>query len=321
MNRVFDILGVSEFDLVNIQDRSKFIEDNEFINIVTGEDTYIGTFTTPTIAELKQQINFDKLQDANNVKISVKVGVDIGQLQGTIKTNDKAMVQVASNFNCLEVPNRNTDPNNGRLVEDHVHDNTQGPAATFGTLAATLYRCHFVFGSHGQTLQEQLNLLENVEEYFGTPVNGKLTLTGKEKQLHNNVDKVIDQIKAGLHVDCAIMYDRKGKLPEPHQHVDQVFNSTINLRSYGVGVDHDYRQFISRVLLRAAYESVYLSAIVREREILYLTLIGGGVFKNSIKIIVEEIENAHNKYAKYSKLKKVVLCLYQPDDYILKYFS
>lgn len=334
MNRVYDILGITEFDLANVEDRSKFYQNNEFVNIQNGQTTHIGIFTTPSIAELKSLIDFNELiskpdLDLNPVKITVQSGIDIGQLQGTLKTTDKAMIQVASNFNCLEVANRKHNPNNGRLIEDHVHDNTQGPAATFGTLAASLYRCHFVFNQDGkicgQTLNRQLNMLHDVDEYFGTPINGKLTLTGNHKVIPNEFTIVADKIKVGLHTDCAIMYDRNGKLSEPYQMVDQVFNSTINLRNYGqpflpYNRSND-EKFMSQVLLRAAYEGVYLSAIIREREVLYLTLIGGGVFKNKIPLIIDELERAHNKYAKYSKLKQVILCLYQPDNYIINYFK
>lgn len=70
---------------------------------------------------------------------------------------------------------------------------------------------------------------------------------------------------------------------------------------------------ICRTLLRAAYESAYLCAILGHNHVLYLTMIGGGVFGNPEKIILEEMIRAHRLYAHKSVLEKVVLCIYDSD--------
>lgn len=82
--------------------------------------------------------------------------IDIGKLQGLLKTKDKAIVQVASNFNCLEVSSRYSAPNSGNLTEYAHTDSTQEPAASFGPLAAYIYRAHFSLENfNGQTLKSR----------------------------------------------------------------------------------------------------------------------------------------------------------------------
>jgi hypothetical protein len=271
-------------------------------------------------------------------RLSTRSGIDIGNLQGNLSTEDCAMVQVASNFNCLENPRRNTCML--RLVDKAHRDITQGPAAVFGTTSAYLYRCHFY---------PIVNLLKNVSGHFGIPINGKITLTGDEilmttrRQVHMNAD----QICIGLHQDCPILFGRTSQkdLIYIGQHqltqndnthcdddeeaaaaaqqlefplVDHVLNASINLHDFGVDT-HLCDTTISnlmRSLLRAAYEGVYLAAILRKRKVLYLTLVGGGSFGNPIPLIVDEIQRAHDKWAGHpaSILQEVVICLFSRRD-------
>jgi hypothetical protein len=73
-----------------------------------------------------------------------------------------------------------------------------------------------------------------------------------------------------------------------------------------------YYDRMARVLLRAAYEGAYMSAILQGRKTLLLTLVGGGSFGNPIPIIVNELKRAHKKWADHpmSKLECCKLCLY-----------
>ena len=96
--------------------------------------------------------------------------------------------------------------------------------------------------------------------------------------------------------------------------VDQVLSASINFRSPGVRPDDPERmERLARACLRAAYRGAYLSAIVRQRKTLLLTLVGGGVFGNPLSIILEEIAEAHAEWAEHplSQLEAVRLCLYE----------
>lgn len=340
-SRVEFLIGIKESELVKLDSdsRSEFINGNTFINNKTYQPTPIGKFSTLSLNELRQLLSDEKKdQDksdknsqlcfsVNHCPLEVWENVDIGELQSRIKTTDRAMVQVASNFNCLEVPSKYIPPHYGNLIEKAHRDSTQGPAACFGPLAAYLYRAHFyefLDGSIGQTGEQQINLLEDVSNYFGEPPNGKLELKGDEDDIES-VDDVTPFIKIGLHYDAAIIFGREKSglnysIDKPYPLVDQVFSASINLNDYGKKTSKHNLIKICRTLLRSAYESIYLAAIQRERNILYLTLIGGGVFSNPISIILEEIVRAHKLYADHPKscLKKVILCIYGENLKIVK---
>merc|ERR1712061_650091 len=72
-------------------------------------------------------------------------------------------------------------------------------------------------------------------------------------------------------------------------------------------------EHLTRAALRASYDGAYLAAILRERHLLLLTLVGGGAFVNPIDLILEELAAAHNRWAGHpaSKLHEVRLCLYE----------
>ena len=322
MSRVKDILGVTEEELLQltIDERSSFIMGDTFINKNNGKATPIGKFYTSSVQDLLNTLDTQLPKNNRHVPFKIITEADIGVIISSLKTKDKAMVQVASNFNCLEVPSRKTNIESGHLIESAHLDSTQGPAATFGPLAASLYRAHFYKG--GQGMNNQVNMLEDVEPYFSKPINGKLTLSGHETDI-NDVDHVVKQIKCGIHENSVILYgrDKDGRHFELYnacELVDQVFNASINIRNYGNRTSKSNQLKITRTLLRAAYESTYLSAIYRKREVLYLTLVGGGVFGNPIDMIVEELVRSHKLYSGHpqSSLKKVVLCLYDKGSYV-----
>jgi hypothetical protein len=115
--------------------------------------------------------------------------------------------------------------------------------------------------------------------------------------------------------------------PLPYPLVDQVFAASINLGhvgtiseacllQYGGGDEQKALHQMARILLRAAYEATYLAAIVQGRRQLLLTLIGGGSFRNPMRIIVEEMKRAHQKWTGHaaSKLEKCQICLHSLTD-------
>lgn len=380
---VESILGVSESALVKLSatERKAFLGTGDhgspcFVNRTTGQRSSYGNFQVLTVADLRQRVESmaavarsrppdHKKQHKPPVSLTTKSKIDIGELQATtLRTNDDAMVQVASNFNCLENGSISRPPDCGNLVNGACTDRTQGPAAVFGPLSAYLYRAHFVAlgeGLIGQTREGRgINLLQNVSQYFGTPINGKLRLQGDEIPVQD-VDAVVDQICIGLHSNVPVMFGRNKdgniflnihsrhppssnkKKPKPkttniqtssasadttpyYPKIDQVFNASINMnyigrmskacRKHSHGNVQEAANHMSRVLLRASYEGLYLAAIAQERRQLYLTLVGGGSFGNEFNIILQEMQRAHDKWAGHpaSRLELCQICLYSPLD-------
>ena len=321
-----------------------------FVNSKNGKLFSYGSFSTPTIRELTKSVHALKsCKDAGErsirpshdripVNLTTRSGVDIGALQGNLKTSDFAMVQVASNFNCLENPRRGTPLNSGRFVDKAYLDCTQGPAAVFGTTSSHLYRCHFYGG--GQSLgHSTINLLEHTSHYFGVQ-NGKITLTGNEALIETaeQIDDIVRDVCIGLHVDCPVMFGRDSRnliftgpveanfaeyettRPWSFPLVDHVLSTSINLYDYTIrenkNLDDRCMDNMVRTLLRAAYEGIYLAAILRKRKKLYLTLIGGGSFGNLLPVVVDELQRAHRKWANHpsSVLEECVICLFSQKD-------
>jgi len=106
---------------------------------------------------------------------------------------------------------------------------------------------------------------------------------------------------------------------EDPQFVDQVCSATLCIGYANAMHDPGKRGLddICSALLRAAYEGAYLAAILRQRKILLLTLIGGASFRNPHKLILAEVKRAHDLYASHpaSQLQEVQLVLYEKGEY------
>ena len=90
-----------------------------------------------------------------------------------------------------------------------------------------------------------------------------------------------------------------------------MLSASINLRDPLGGSAHPQSELLVKACLRAAYRGAYLSAIVRGRRLLLLTLVGGGVFGTPERFIFEAIADAHKEWAPRSQLVEVRLCLYE----------
>ena len=68
-----------------------------------------------------------------------------------------ALIQVASQFNVLEMTGPSVSPEEGVTI--YVHDRTQGPARAIAAGAATIYRNYFVpvASDIGQTSTRQID--------------------------------------------------------------------------------------------------------------------------------------------------------------------
>jgi hypothetical protein len=77
------------------------------------------------------------------------------------------------------------------------------------------------------------------------------------------------------------------------------------------------------MLLEKAYEGTYLSAIITQAPTLILTLIGGGVFNNSLSLIIEIIMKTHDTYGEYLPIDcEVILPVFEAKPtYILSEFK
>lgn len=303
--KIHSILGITEKELVKLtsKEKEKYVKEINnklfFENQINKKLIPIGSIEIYNIEELKYVLDIEYLQEIPMKQINILKNTDIADLQTTFKKDKKVLVQVASNFNCLELPGMYYNKDCGSYVEDIDIDTSQGPAACMGPLAATLYRTHFY---------PEIDLLSEVHEYLGETRNGKILYTNRKEII--NIDEVVKKIKICIHSDISVLFGRRGKISGTMYPVmDQCFTSSINTKYIDkIRTLADKQKLLMRTCLRAVYEGTYLAAISRKRKNLYLTLVGAGCFGNDLDIIIDELMNAHKKYGYY--IDNVFLCQY-----------
>lgn len=273
---------------------------------------YMGTFQPINIKDLKQSIDFATV---NNTNLAMNIYhrsnyddhtelFDTSALQFTAKPN--TLFQVASNFNCLENPKAHYNVFNGYFITNQMSDITQGPSASGGAAFGSVLRLI-------KHKEQPINLLADV------PIeqnNGKVNYNRNKYAIMPTFDT--DFIKIGLHRDtraCFLRSDEFKYNPDGPK-INQVFTSTCIC-------DDTKPNQLSRVLLEAAYEGTYLSAIYTKAPVVVLTMIGGGVFNNNNGLIIDAMMKAHIKYSPYLVKKCIVkLPIYVPTPaYILQHFD
>ena len=126
------------------------VEGDRLRSLANGRSWRIGRLETPSLAELRERA--DPALAATRGPLRVRnLAADAHALHAQTELAG-ALVQVASQFNLLEMPSYHVTPEDG--VSDYEHDHTQGPACARAAGAGTIYRNYFapVGGHIGQRL-------------------------------------------------------------------------------------------------------------------------------------------------------------------------
>ncbi len=126
-----------------------------------------GSLILPSLAELRKEVLTLPVKPVGKIKLS-GVQIDAYELHRRPEVCG-ALIQVASQFNLLEMPTQYTTPEKG--ITGYQNDNTQGPACAMACAAATVYRNYLVRtgGQIGQTSDIQLNTLADMDKLIGIP--------------------------------------------------------------------------------------------------------------------------------------------------------
>jgi hypothetical protein len=222
--------------------------------------------------------------------IGTDPATDIGALQATASPG--SLFQVASQFNCLEAPDAMLVP-----VFRYFRDPTQGPRASISAFAGTLLRHYSAPAKDGtrftQSEQHQLDLLADaLPVEIGRVYSGYLMtqhiadLSAAAAALERNFDRVCVGVHDGAEVVFGHQWDGE-VIGAPR--IAQVFTSTLALGYSEGSYDAHAAAKVCTTLLRAAYLGTLLAAAALGKKTVVLTLIGGGVFQNSHRIILEAI--------------------------------
>lgn len=254
-----------------------------------------GYFRAASLEELR-------FPDYSRFKSKIKVSEIVADVQflHTLRENEHATFQVASQFNALEMVSPEVSPMDG--VTRYQWDMTQGPACAIACGAGTIFRNYFlpVGDQQGQTDKVQLNLLDDLEKEIPKlwkMKNGYLLTDKKKLEAINEIimsryDELIGLVKVGVHSDTQVTLDWGKHV------VTQVFCSALPIAYNDIPMD-DWEPF-ARFILEANYEATILAAMENlcnnQNNKVYLTMLGGGAFGNKMEWIVESIEKVLKKY-------------------------
>lgn len=296
------ITGFSEGPYDETRARLKVAGD-QLINGKTGRRHGMGRLEVISLAALRERVG---------PLPAAPAPASVGALHGDIRQlhlapeQQGALIQVASQFNLLEMTGPSVSPEDG--VARYADDHTQGPACAIAAGAGTIYRNYLVplCGATGQTSERQVNTLADLGTALGhddTPPwewrNGYALCTAAGlTQIKARLDAADESererlrglLSIGLHWDVEVT--EAPTIPGPR--VTQAYCSAMPV-AYGSEPGSAWAP-IAQLVLEAAYEATLLAGILNARRgasnRVLLTHLGGGAFGNDRAWIDTAIKRA-----------------------------
>jgi hypothetical protein len=283
------------------QVRSNLAVEGEYITSrINGARHRHGRLETPSLAELRERTA--AATKGGDVSVE-QISADVRGLH-RYPRNARSQFQVASQFNLLEMVSPSVTPEAGVGIYDN--DPTQGPACAIAAGAGTIYRNYFaeVNGSVGQTAANQIDCLRDLGEELGNRdsrlwrmSNGyTLATEGGLREIwarlssadEAELDRLRGLLRIGVQWNTEVTDEQAGHT------VTQAYCSALPI-GYSSHAPDLWEPF-ARLVLEAAYEATLraglLNAVGNGTNRIYLTYIGGGVFKNRMEWIIDAIERA-----------------------------
>ncbi len=266
-----------------------------------------GSLSVPTLGELKKTA-----PSLKNYQSQIKVSECIGDVKilHQVAENNGALFQAASQFNLLEMVSPTVCPEEG--IDIYENDYTQGPACAITCGAGTIYRNYFanVNGHIGQTSRNQIDCLSELALALGNSTldlwqmsNGYALLTPKGLQNINTqilsknpleYQQLQEKLKIGIQWDTAVT------LPNNSNIVTQAYCSALPI-GYSNIPTQDWKPF-ANLILEATYLATFYAALINYEKTknnrVFLTLVGGGVFRNKKEWILDAIQKAVQQFEK-----------------------
>jgi hypothetical protein len=293
------------------------LKDGVITSHANGKQFQVGQLQTPTLAALMQDANaILQSSDFAASPISVQeVVADVQSLHADAN-NAGALFQVASQFNLLEMIHPDVTPDLG--VTRYENDRTQGPACAVACSAGLIYRNYFVpvNGEIGQTTERQLNMLDQFEQQLLPLVNKHAKQSFESlwqmkngyalpsaEQL-NSIDLTLEQRspaqieELSSSIKIGVQYDTQVTLQNCSHLVSQAYCSAMPV-AYSQQ-SSELWQPLASLILQAAYQATLAAAVINSQRTgnnqVYLTLLGGGAFGNTLGWIIAALQRALNVY-------------------------
>ena len=298
-----NLMGFDEINPSQVQENIA-IDGEVMTSLVNGKSYQHGVLEVPTLKELKKRIDLSVFDG------SIKITEIVGNVRALhcLKENENAMFQAASQFNMLEMISPSVTPEMG--VDGYENDHTQGPACAIACGAGTIYRNYFALinGKKGQTSGNQIDGLEEIGKFFGntksvlwkmqngycfpTETGLKTISESIRKMKTEDYESLKSLLKTGIQWNTEVTNCAQRHL------VSQIYCSALPI-GYSSIYSGDWKEFASLVL-DATYESAFYAATENYQKtgcsILYLTLVGGGVFQNELSWILSAIKSSLEKF-------------------------
>lgn len=258
---------------------------------VNGFQIGCGRLRTPSLAELRA---LDRTE-ADEAPSSLREVVgDVGSLHRDPE-HAGALFQVASQFNLLEMVGPQVTPERG--VGIYENDRTQGPACAIACGGGTVYRNYFVphAGGLGQTSERQLDMLAGLEEALGgghwEMSNGyALATRAGLEEITQRLGSLCDEERDAIGARLRVGVQHEVEVIGAAQRVTQVYGSALPV-GYTTHPPAAWEPF-ARLVLEASYEATLRVARLWQTGPVFLTLLGGGVFRNAPEWIADAILRA-----------------------------
>jgi len=256
MNWFEQLTGFKEYGYHETR-RQLEVKGDRLHSKANGKSYATGLLETPSVRELRERA----LEGVDRIKGTLKVSCvsgDVRTLHGAPE-NQRALFQVASQFNLLEMVGPDVTPEHG--VARYESDGTQGPACAVAAGAATIYRNYFaeVGDQSGQTRESQIDCLRdlgitlgNVREGHWAMRNGyamlsSVGLAAIDRQLESSdeseLDRLRDLLRIGLHWDIEVT-----DTPAPFPLVSQAFCSALPVSYARLSRHAPWRAFATLIL-------------------------------------------------------------------------
>jgi len=299
------LTGFTEQNPEQVRDNIEIIDDR-LISKVNGKEYVCGKLEMPSLKELRDRSSI------NDYHSKIKVSEVIGDVQEfhQQESNQGAFFQVASQFNLLEMDSPARTPEAG--VGIYEYDATQGPACAVACGAGTIYRNYFVDlkTQIGQTSDKQVDCLADIGIELGNEnedlwsMSNGYALATKEGLVNishqlttmslDDYDRLKQKLRIGIQWHTQVIIGNSNNM------VTQAYCSALPV-AY-TSVDSDLWESFARLILEASYEATLYAALENYEKtgnnLVFLTLIGGGVFGNKLEWIFDAMKSTLTKFKK-----------------------
>jgi len=284
-------------------------------SLANGRVFQCGELNIQTISEFRLEAEklYETFQCARNPSVSV-ICDDANTVHESVSSIG-ATIQVASQFNLLEMVSPTYKPSDG--ITNYCNDMTQGPVCAMACAAGTLYRNYYDQDDDNQVdcLREVGKVLSDVplwdmkNGYCMITTSGSAAMAEVMASDVDTLNEKFDHLQVGVQYDTEVV-----SVGDIGHTVTQVYCSAIPLTYMDQRlITPPVKQFAEYVLMKSYEATVYaaaINALYTGNRDLYLTFVGGGAFGNDEDSIVRSIKSIIPIAARYN-INIIMVCYSQ----------